>query len=299
MKHLEPKLCLIIHNLITAIAGGKVTLQNLTLSNAPKYGIQAYDGGTVVLDGVTINNCGFGGVLINGGTVTVKNLSLGFNGASANNGIEMDKGSAVSITPTLIMQGKLSTNQNTNIVRILSSAKVKNASSTSNKIFVSANKIVLTDSNNIIVAEGAIEGGSVNAEVQKVILTIVSNNKKTKVILDTNSKISKSLLGSSITLLEGQVVEGYYTDDTYTTEFDFDTLLTADTTVYAKISTATTSKKDPTTTPEEHPTTNEAAEGKGEKDETPKTGITSYVGVVGLIAIVSTVGIIYLKRKNA
>lgn len=295
--------------LITAMAGSNITLENVILEDSPKYGVQAYNGGTVVLDGVTINNCAFGGVLINGGIVTVKDLSLGFNGTNTNNGIEMDKGSVVTSEPTLIMQGTLSTTQSENVVRVLSEANVSNAMGTTNKIFVSGNSVVLTDANNNVLAEGAVDGGSVNEEVQKVILTIVSNGVNVEVVVDANSTISKELLDNNVALLEGQVVDGYYTDDTYSTEFSFDTVLTDDTTVYAKVSTETTSEE-PTTTPgdeeesittpngEEQSTTEEVVE-QGEKDETPKTGVVSYIGIAALVAIGSTIAVISLKRKNA
>ena len=285
--------------LITAMSGSTVTLENMTLANSPKYGVQAYNGGVVVLDGVTINNCGFGGVLINGGSVTIKDLSLGYNGTGANNGIEMDKGTDVTEEPTLTMQGILTTTQKENVVRILTESNVANAMGTTSKIYVSGNTVVLTDSNDNVLAEGAVEGGSVNEEVQKVILTIVSNGVNVEVAVNANSTVSKELLDSNVALLQGQVVDGYYTDEAYSTEFNFDTVLVADTTIYAKVSTKTTSDEENTTVSEGEQATSGEESEQGEKDDTPKTGVASYLGIAVGIVVLSTIAVVSLKRRNA
>ena len=36
-----------------------------------------------------------------------------------------------------------------------------------------------------------------------------------------------------------------------------------------------------------------------EKDDTPKTGVSSYVGIAGAIAIISLATIMYIKKRNA
>ena len=47
-------------------AEGKLTLKDINLKNGPKYGVQSYDGATVILDNVSISGFKYGGVLANG-----------------------------------------------------------------------------------------------------------------------------------------------------------------------------------------------------------------------------------------
>ena len=98
-------------SILTAQPGATLTLKNIVLSNSPKYGVQAYNGGTVILDGVRIQNSGFGAALINGqGTIVVKDLDL-WNNAY---GIEFGLGDQASGTPSLIIDGTIDfTNQTT------------------------------------------------------------------------------------------------------------------------------------------------------------------------------------------
>lgn len=148
-------------SLITAGGDGtKLTLANINLTNAQKYGVQSYNGAYVVLDSVQISNCGFGGVIVNAGTLEVKNLSLGKNGNPSNNGIEIAKGSGVigDNKPVLIMNGKLTSTQNENVIYLaendnLITFEVKNTDTTTNKVFVQGKKVVVTDANNVIIYE--------------------------------------------------------------------------------------------------------------------------------------------------
>ena len=98
-------------------AAGKLTLKDIDLNNGPKYGVQAYDGATVILDNVSITGFRYGGVLVNGGNVEVRDLHLGTNGTGANNGIEIDKGAAATNNPTLTMNGTLTSDSTENVVR--------------------------------------------------------------------------------------------------------------------------------------------------------------------------------------
>lgn len=147
--------------LITAGGDGtKLTLANITLTNSQKYGVQSYNGGYVVLDSVNISGCGFGGVLVNAGTLEVKDLSLGKNGNPSNNGIEIAKGSGVigNNSPVLIMNGKLNSTQNENVIYLaendnLITFEVRNTDTTTNKVFVQNGKVVVTDANNVIIFE--------------------------------------------------------------------------------------------------------------------------------------------------
>ena len=146
-------------SLITAGAKTKLELRNLTLTNSQKYGVQAYDGGHVILNGVTISNCGYGAVLANAGTVEVKDLTLQKNGTPNNNGIEIAKGDKTSDAnvPEIIMNGTLSSTEKNNVVYVaennpnLKSFEVKNTDDTIYKILVNDNKVVITDDENKII----------------------------------------------------------------------------------------------------------------------------------------------------
>ena len=147
-------------SLITAgSTGTKVTLKNLTLKDAQKYGVQSYNGAYVILDNVTLTNNGYGAVLVNAGTVEVRNLILKKNGQYGNNGIEIGKGDATGDkTPTLVMNGTISSTEKNNVIYIaendnLSEFEVKNTESSPNKIFVEGNKVVVADKDNNILYE--------------------------------------------------------------------------------------------------------------------------------------------------
>src|SRR5699024_9785767 len=104
--------------LVTALYGAKINLVNVKLEDSPKYGVQAYDGAHVVLDGVTISNCNYGGVLANGGTIEIVDLNLEKNGTTANNGIEISTSKYITSgnVATLIMNGKLSSTETENVI---------------------------------------------------------------------------------------------------------------------------------------------------------------------------------------
>ena len=119
----------------------KLTLKNINLKNGPKYGVQSYDGATVILDNVYITGFKYGGVLANGGKIEVKSLHLGTNGTGSNNGIEIDKGASATNNPTLVMSGTLTSDVAENVVYIaenghLTDFTVTNSADTTNKIFI-------------------------------------------------------------------------------------------------------------------------------------------------------------------
>jgi len=148
-------------SLITAGGDGtKLTLANIKLTNAQKYGAQAFNGAYLVVDNVQVSNNGFGGIIVNAGTLEIKDLSLGKNGNPSNNGIEIAKGSGVigDNKPVLIMNGKLTSTQNENVIYLAENDKlitfeVRNTDTTTNKIFNQGNKVVVTDTNNTIIFE--------------------------------------------------------------------------------------------------------------------------------------------------
>ena len=192
------------------------------------------------------------------------------------------------------MNGVLTSDTTENVVRVaendsLTEFKITNTENTTNKVSLTGEKIVLTDKNNNIIAETAVpDKVTVNADEKKVIVTLMANEKEIRFTVNEGTKITADLAKSHIVLEENTKIDGFYTDAGYTTEFNFDNPLNADTTIYAKIS------KIETTTPETTvPETNQ-----GQKDETPKTGVENYLGVAVLAIILSTGTIILMKKKK-
>ena len=280
------------------LSAGKLTLKNINLQNGPKYGVQSYDGATVILNNVSITGFKYGGVLANGGNVEVIDLHLGYNGTGANNGIEIAKGASATNNPTLTMNGVLTSDTTENVVRVaendsLTEFKITNTENTTNKVSLTGEKIVLTDKNNNIIAETAVpDKVTVNADQKKVIVTLMANEKEIRFTANEGTKITADLAKSHIVLEENTKIDGFYTDAGYTTEFNFDNPLNADTTIYAKIS------KIEATTPETNPETTVPETNQGQKDETPKTGVENYLGVAVLAIILSTGTIILMKKKK-
>lgn len=274
-------------------SSAKLTLKNIQLKNGPKYGVQSYDGATVVLDNVSISGFKYGGVLANGGNVEVKRLHLGKNGTGANNGIEIDKGASATNNPTLVMNGVLTTESNENVVRPaenghLTDFTITNTPDTTNKVVLSGNKVVLTDKNNNVISETTIpDKATPNVDVKQLIVTIFVNDVTYKITVNSGEKITADLLKTHIKLGENQVVDGFYTDANFTNAFDFNSPITTDTTVYAKIS------KVETTVPETTPEVN-----NGVKDETPKTGVQNYLGIAVLTILFSVIAIATMNKKN-
>ena len=281
-------------------AAGKLTLKDIDLNNGPKYGVQAYDGATVILDNVSITGFRYGGVLVNGGNVEVRDLHLGTNGTGTNNGIEIDKGAAATNNPTLTMNGTLTSDSTENVVRpaengYLTDFTITNTESTTNKVVIAGDKVVLTDENNNVISESAIpEDATPNTtESAKVIVTLVKGDETKQIIVDEGSKVTADLLKSYITVEEGYEIEGFYTDEAYTKAFDFDTALNADITIYARIAEITQEEPEK---PVEEPTT-KPEQPENVKDEVPKTGIESYIGIA-VLAIMVSVGSIYLAKRK-
>ena len=152
-------------SIITAGANGIVHIKNVTLTNAQKYGVHAYNGGYVSLENVTINDCRYGGILLNAGTIEVISLNLGFNGQNPdgqggilNNGIEVS--TSVNLTdpnaiPSIIMNGTINSTEKDNVIYFASDANdnttgfiVENTDTTTDKILVNGTTAVITDANN-------------------------------------------------------------------------------------------------------------------------------------------------------
>ena len=274
--------------LITAGEGAKLTLSNLQLTNSAKYGVQSYNGGYVVLDGVTISNCEYGAVLVNAGTVEVKNLSLKRNGGDSNNGIEIAKGYSVSTgdnKPTLIMNGTLSSTEKDNVIFLaindkLTEFEVSNTETSENKILLSGNKVVVTDENNNILYESNERSDlKIDAEtfVENITITVHLNDKTIPIRLAPNGTLTIEQLQSQIDLaslsLTNYTIDGFYADAEFKTQFDFTKTITANTDIFVKLT--------------EKP-----------KDVTPKTGVQDYTGIAALISAISIISLVILKRKE-
>ena len=276
------------------LSDAKLTLRNINLVRGPKYGVQSYDGATVILDNVNITDFNYGGVLVNGGKLEVRDLHLGRNGTSSNNGIEIDKGAAATNNPTLVMNGVLKSDAAENVVRVadngnLTNFTIENAEGTTNKVFVTGEAVVLTDEYNNVISETVLpDSVTPNVDKEKVFVTIMYNDKSVKTVVNKDEKITAELVKSHIILDNKYKIDGLYADAEYKTEFDFNNAITTDTTIYAKISEV------PTEEPEKEP--EEVVEE--EKDDTPKTGVNSYLGLATFIIALSVAGIIFTKKRN-
>lgn len=100
-------------NAVTVEAGG-VTLSNLTVNanNNAKYAVHVYDAQNVTLDKVTAVNGNYNGVLVNGATVTMKDMTFRNNGGSKEmGGIELGKGTNVQNTPKVTLEGTVNSDK--------------------------------------------------------------------------------------------------------------------------------------------------------------------------------------------
>lgn len=283
-------------SLITASSSNtKLSLINVSLKNAQKYGIQSYNSAHIILDGVTVSGCGFGGVIANAGTVEVKNLILHKNGQTSNNGIEIAKGNGITnenAHPVLIMNGILSSSEKENVIYIATNDKldkfeVKNTDSTVYHAFLQNNKVVITDRNNdIVFVSNEISNVTLVGDtyVKNVILTVNLMEKTVPITLKEGDKISAEQVKSKIDLsnlgLNNYTLNGFYSDKEFNTEFDFTKPITADTTIYAKL-TLTETPKEPVK----------------EKDETPKTGVTNNLPIAVSIFVISIMSVVLFKNK--
>ena len=278
------------------LAEGNLTLRNVNLNNGPKYGVQAYDGAIVILDNVSITGFKYGGVLVNGGNVEVRDLHLGYNGTDANNGIEIDKGAAATNNPTLTMNGTLTSESNENIVRPASNGNlteftINNTDNTTNKVVIAGDKVVLTDENNNVISESGLpESVTVNSDEEKVVVSLVVGGETKKITVNKDEQITRELLESHIELDDGYKVDGFFTDEEYKNEFDFDTRLDSDTTIYVRIAKIESENQENTIAGVE--------ENKGESDETPKTGIENYLGVAILAIMFAVIVMIFMKKRE-
>ena len=275
-------------------SAGQLTLKDIDLNNGPKYGVQSYDGATVILNNVSITGFRYGGVLANGGTVEVIDLHLGFNGTNANNGIEIDKGASATNNPTLVMSGSLSSESGENVVRVadngyLTDFTITNTEDTENKVVISGDKVVLTDSNDNVISETTVpDQVTANGDIDAVVVTLIANDKTSKIVVEKGSTISEGTLKAHIDLEDNYKIDGYYTDEAFTKEFDFSNTLDADTTIYVRISRIENVDEDNNN----EEIVEEEPKPEDNKDDVPKTGDNNYIGVAILAILFSSIAIV-------
>lgn len=311
-------------SLITAAENCTIKLVDVNLTISPKYGAQAYNGGKLVLNGVDIRDCSFGGILNNGGIVEIIDLTLGHNGnENDNNGIEIGKGSSlanVNIEPKLIMNGTLKSEQKENVIYIasndeLTEFKVENTEASTDKLYISDNKVVVTDENNSVKFESnesdrtTVDSGDEFVPNPVVTLNVQGSETPIKFEVKIGTIFTKSDLEAKVEVPENYQYDGFYTDAEYKIAFDFRTEINDDTTIYVKFTPAGPIEEptDPSDTEEpvnpseeEKPTTpSEEETVDGEKDETPKTGVSTYIGVAAFVVVASVATMVVLKKKNS
>lgn len=268
----------------------KLILNNVNLKNAPKYGAQAYNGGTLVLNKVNVTGCGYGAIITNAGIVEVQDLTLGENGENANVGIEIAKSQSLGADkePKLIMNGTLNSNQTENVVYLavndaLATFDVENSDTTTDKIFVSGNTVVVTDSGNnvkFVSNENFKEGLKFEGDdfVPNINISVRIMYKTVDTQIMSNTTISMEQLNSLIKLDDlgygDYKLDGYYLDPDFKEAFDFETPLTEDTIIYAKLS------------------------AKAEKDNTPKTGVESYLSLAFALLGTAILSMVVLKKRE-
>lgn len=293
--------------MITALTGAEVTIEDITLQGGPKYGVQAYEGGKVILDGVTIQNCKYGAVLVNGGIAEIKNLNLGKNGTGANNGIEIGKASGLTNDPKVIMNGTISSTEAENVIYIaqndsLSTFEVENTESSTYKLYTTGKKVIVTDNSNNVVYKSNESGKEVTISdgetTGKVILNIKMLDTTKTIAINKGSILTEELLKAQLNIdTDKYILDGFYSDIDYNTKFNFENVINADTDIYVKLSLVEDNNEPTTPTePTEDNTTDKTEEG--EKDETPKTGVSNYIVIAGLVVVASIATVVILNKKN-
>ena len=279
-------------SLITAGgAGTRVTLKNLKLTNSEKYGAQAYNGGYLALDNVTIGGCAYGGVLVNGGILEVIDLTLNKNNDLANNGIEIGKSSSIDTVPKVVMNGKITSTESDNVIYLatndaMTEFEVENTDESEYKIYASGDKVVIADENNTILFKSN-SNPNVEVEAEEYVenmltITLNLNDKTTELSVVEGQTVTKEDLENAINLetlsLSNYTIAGYYVDSNFETEFDFETPITEDMEIFVKL---------------------EKAEEE-QKDTTPKTGVEDKIEIVIPMLIVSIIGLstVLLKKKE-
>ena len=304
-------------SMVTVMPGAEVILTDLGLENSPKYGVQVYDGGRVTLDGVTVKSCAYGGVLVNAGTIEIRDLALEANGAGNANGVEISKGKSIegsTNVPNVIMNGTLTATNQTGVVRIADDAndattevRFENTENTVNKILIDDKTLVVTDENNDILYTSEIKNDVQTsgdeyledfnvtlyfAETDETVVFTVSEGTALTAA-EVEAKIDLSKLG-----LADYEVDGLYADEKFETEFDFSAVISEDTSIYVKLAKVADVPGEPT----DKPGTDDPTQGGNnteEEIENPQTGDNLFVYIAtGVVAIVALGVVLKIKKFN-
>ena len=160
-------------------------------------------------------------------------------------------------------------------------------------------KIDLVDMNN---SQRVIDTVSATITVDFKVKTVVDNHMTEQIVKYSPDGSTLKDLNITNPTKDGYTFEGWYLDSNFEDPFDESTALTDSTILYAKF-VEVTEPTDPTTPAEEETTTPSeevtGEEATGEKDDTPKTGAVTYVGIAMAVLAISTVAVITLKNKKA
>ncbi len=292
-------------SLLTASnSAAKLTLVNVKLTKSPKYGVQSFKGATVILNGVTIEDCKFGGVLANGGTVQVKDLTLGHNGETDNNGIEISVGSsAQGSTPKVVLDGKITSSENENVIYVaendgnrLTTFDVESTENSEEKIYVNDGKVVVTDKDNKVLYESnkvdKVTAHNTSSDaVTMYIVTIKYGDKTEQFAVERNFTLKDLDLDSIKNAIDGKTFVNFTDEDGKV--FAEDTKITANITLTATYK----DKEVPTTTAATTVVTTTAA-----KVTNPKTldNVLTYVslGILSMTVIAFAGYKTYKKVNN-
>ncbi len=304
-------------SMVTAMPGADVVLENVVLEKSPKYGVQVFNGGRVTLDGVTVKNCAFGGILVNAGTIEIVDLALEANGADNANGIEISKGKSIADSenvPSVIMNGTLTATNQTNVVRIADDANdattevaFENTDNTTNKILLNDKTLVVTDENNNILYTSEIKEGvqtSGDNYVANYIVTLYFNETDEIITFKVSEGtiLTATEIENKIDLLEmglkGYKIDGLYADEKFEEEFNFEQAISNNTAIYVKLAKVAEKPENPT----DKPSTEEPVQGGNnseEEIENPQTGDNLFAYIVtGVIAIVALGVVLKIKKFN-
>ncbi len=230
------------HAIISALDGGELTLENLNLTHSPKQGAQAFGTGKLILEGVTISDCKYSGLIANGGTIIIRDVTL-----NTNVGIEVGKSASNTNPkePEIIMNGTIEASSQT-ILRMdpdtPSNLTIKNEEGTKDHIYADGDKVVFTDENNTILYESApissgkqIEAaeGEETVTIHKV--TIKYGEKSEIIAVLENGKLADIDLSHIKNALEGMQFVNFTTEDGKA--YDENSVVTADITLIANYKT--------------------------------------------------------------
>ena len=281
-------------SIITSTAG-TLTLKNMILKHGPKQGAQAYGNGTLVLDGVTISDCKYSGLIANGGVIEIRDLNL-----NTTVGIEVGKSTTnpVNTNPKLVVNGTLKSISKAILYEdpaTKSELTIENEEESTNKLFITGDSIFITDSNNTIIYEtkntSSIDIKNPDMATENFVTVTINYNELTKKLVATkNDTLSKYDL-SDIKNIDGKVFVNFVKGDNDI--FSEDTPITDDielTAIYREPETPDTNSNNQ---PEE------VQDLSSQQDETPKTGNSDYLRLALVTLSISILSIIALKSyKN-